>query len=161
LVEAGFFVAVLKDPLGFSILDPDHPDSVIRLHPDIAYWALGGHSLGGTTAVSAADRIERVDGLVLFASYPASRMQRTDLKVVSVFGSDDGLVAPADIEKAKADLPPATAFLEVPGAAHSWFGDYGVQPGDNPGLGDRAAAQATMVEAVRTLLAALAPPAKK
>jgi uncharacterized membrane protein len=161
LVEAGFFVAVLKDPLGFSILDADHPDSVLRVHPDIAYWALGGHSLGGTTAASAADRIERVDGLVLFASYPAGRMQRTDLKVVSVFGSDDGLVAPADIEKAKADLPPATAFLEVPGAAHSWFGDYGVQPGDNTGQGDRAAAQATMVEAARTLLVALAPPAKK
>ena len=30
LAEAGFFVAVLKEPLGFSILDPDHPDPVGR-----------------------------------------------------------------------------------------------------------------------------------
>ncbi|HLL62445.1 MAG TPA: alpha/beta hydrolase [Propionibacteriaceae bacterium] len=161
LAEAGFFVAVLKEPLGFSILDPDHPESVLRTHPDITYWAVGGHSLGGTTAATAADTIERVDGLVLFAAYPASRMERTDLKVVSVFGSDDGLVAPADIEKVKADLPPGTAYVEVPGAAHSWFGDYGVQPGDNPGMGDRAAAQTAMVEAARTLLTSLAPPAKK
>ena len=161
LVEAGFFVAVLKEPLGFSILNPDHPDSVLALHPDIAYWAVGGHSLGGTTGADAADANEAVNGLVLFASYPAGRIQRTDLKVVSVFGSEDGLVSPADIEQSRANLPAGTAYVQVLGAAHSWFGDYGMQPGDNPGRGDRAAAQAAMVEAARALLASLAPPAKK
>jgi len=161
LVEAGYFVAVLKEPFGFSILDPDHAESVLGLHPDITYWALGGHSLGGTTAARAADANEQVNGLVLLAAYPASRIERTDLKVVCVFGSEDGLVSPAEIEQAKADLPAGTVYLEVPGASHSWFGDYGVQPGDNAGSGDRAAAQATMAEATRVLLASLAPPAKK
>ena len=161
LVEAGYFVAVLKEPLGFSILDPDHPESVLAVHPDITYWALGGHSLGGTTAAAAADAHEQVNGLVLFGAYPASRIERTDLRVISVFGSEDGLVAPAEIERSKANLPAGTVYLEVPGAAHSWFGDYGEQPGDNPGSGDRAAAQALMVEAVRALLVSLAPPAKK
>ena len=71
LVEAGYFVAVLKEPLGFSILDPDHPESVLAVHPDIAYWAVGGHSLGGTTAAAAADTHEQVNGLVLFGAYPA------------------------------------------------------------------------------------------
>ncbi len=161
LVDDGFFVAVLKEPFGFSILDPDHPESVLALHPDIGYWALGGHSLGGATAAAAADANEKVGGLLLFAAYPAGRLQRTDLKVVSVFGSEDGLVAPAEIEQAKADLPANTAYLEVPGASHSWFGDYGVQPGDNAGSGDRIAAQAVMTEAARALLASLAPPPKK
>ena len=78
-----------------------------------------------------------------------------------MFGSEDGLVAPDEIERSKADLPAGTGFLEVPGAAHSWFGDYGEQPGDNPGWGDRAAAQALMVEATRALLVSLAPPPKK
>ena len=142
LAEAGYFVAVLKEPLGFSILNPDHPESVLAVHPDIAYWALGGHSLGGTTAATAADTHEQVNGLVLFGAYPASRIQRTDLKVISVFGTEDGLVAPAEIERSKADLPAGTEYLEVPGAAHSWFGDYGLQPGDNLGSGDRVAAQA-------------------
>ena len=161
VVRAGYFVAVLKEPLGLPILDPDHPDSVLALHPDIAYWALGGHSVGGTTAAAAADLNEQVNGLVLFAAYPASPVERTDLKVVSVFGSEDRLVTPAEIEQAKADLPAGTAYLEVPGAAHIWFGDYGVQPQDNPGSGDRAAAQAAMAEAARALLASLAPPARK
>jgi hypothetical protein len=161
LVDAGFFVAVLKDPLGFSILDPDHPEVVLGLHPDIAHWAVGGHSLGGTTAAGVADTNEQVNGLVLFASYPAGPIVRTDLKAVSVFGTADGLVSVADIEGSKANLPAGTTFVEVPGAAHSWFGDYGEQAGDNPGLGDRVASQAVMTEAAQTLLASLAPPVKK
>ena len=131
------------------------------MHPEITYWALGGHSLGGTTAAATADTHEQVNGLMLFASYPAGRIERTDLKAISVFGSEDGLVAPAEIERSKADLPAGTGFVEVPGAAHSWFGDYGEQPGDNPGSGDRDAAQALMAEAARALLVSLAPPAKK
>ena len=70
LVEDGYFVAVLKEPLGFSILDPDHPESVLAVHPEITYWALGGHSLGGTTAAATADAHEQVNGLVLFALLP-------------------------------------------------------------------------------------------
>ena len=83
------------------------------------------------------------------------------MKVVSVFGSADGLVASTDIEQFKANLPAGTTYVEVPGAAHSWFGDYGEKTGDNPGSGDRAGSQAAMAEAVRTLLVSLAPPAKK
>jgi hypothetical protein len=161
LVEAGYFVAVLKEPLGFSVLDPDHAETVLAVHPEISYWALAGHSLGGVTAARTADTNEQVNGLVLFGSYPAGRMDRTDLKVTSVFGSEDGLVAPAEIDRAKANLPGSAVYVEVSGAAHSWFGDYGDQPGDNPGSGDRTAAQATITEATRALLASLAPPPKK
>ena len=161
LVEAGYFVAVLKEPLGFSIIDAKHPQSVLGVHPNIAHWAVAGHSLGGTTAATCADADERVDGLVLFGSYPADRLQRADLKVTSVFGSDDGLASPADIEQTKDRLPADTAYLEVPGAAHSWFGDYGEQPGDNPGSGDRAAAQTAMAEATKALLVSLTPPPPK
>jgi hypothetical protein len=161
LVEAGYFVAVLKEPFGFSVLDPDHAETVLAVHPEISYWALAGHSLGGVTAARTADTNEQVNGLVLFGSYPAGRIERTDLKVTAVFGSNDGLVAPSEIEAAKVDLPGSTAYVEVPGAAHSWFGDYGDQPGDNPGSGDRIAAQATITEATRALLVSLAPPPRK
>ena len=46
----------------------------------------------------------------------------------------------------------------IDGAVHSWFGDYGDQPGDGTPTGDRAAAQAKMVEATQALLASLTPP---
>jgi hypothetical protein len=161
LVEAGFFVAVLKEPLGLSVLDRSHAKTVLEVHPEIAYWALGGHSLGGVTAASLADDEEQVDGLVLYGSYPARRMVRTDLKVVSISGSADGLTTPADIDASRADLPATSSYVEVPGAAHSWFGDYGNQPGDGSGWGDRTTAQAMITEATRDLLASLAPPPLK
>jgi hypothetical protein len=161
LVEAGYLVAVVKPPMGFSILNPGSPDAVLGVHTEIAHWALAGHSLGGTAAAITADANTAVDGLVLYASYPAGRLTRTDLEVTSVFGTEDGLIPVARIEQSKADLPPGTRYVEVAGAAHSWFGDYGEQSGDTPGSGDRVAAQAAIVEATRAALAALAPPPAK
>jgi hypothetical protein len=161
LVEAGYFVAVLKEPLGLSMLDPDHAETLLAVHPDITYWALAGHSLGGVTAASLADANEQVNGLVLLGSYPASPIVRTDLKVSSIYGSADGLTTPSDVDRSRARLPANTTYVEVPGAAHSWFGDYGDQPGDGAGSGDRAAAQAAIAEAIRALVASLAPPPAK
>jgi Alpha/beta hydrolase family len=161
LVEAGFFVAVLKEPLGISVLDPNHAETLLAVHPEITYWALAGHSLGGVTAASLADSNEQVNGLVLFGSYPARPIVRTDLKVASIYGTADGLTTPGDIDGSRAGLPANTTYVEVPGASHSWFGDYGDQPGDGLGSGDRVAAQATITKATRVLLASLAPPPKK
>ena len=113
------------------------------MHPEITYWAVGGHSLGGMTAAAIADADEQVNGLVLYASYPASRIERTDLKVrLGVRQRGRPGRTGRDRERPRRTCPPSTVFIEVPGAAHSWFGDYGEQPGDNPGSGDRAAAQA-------------------
>jgi hypothetical protein len=161
LVEAGYFVAVLKEPLGFSLLDPTHAETLLTVHPEITYWALAGHSLGGVTAASLADANEQVNGLVLLGSYPATRIVRTDLKTTSIYGSADGLTTVVDIDRSRGELPAQTRYVEVPGAVHSWFGDYGDQPGDGPGSGDRAAAQATITDAIRALLASLAPPPPK
>jgi hypothetical protein len=161
LVEAGYFVAVLKEPLGFSVLDPNHAETLLEVHPEIRYWALAGHSLGGVTAGSLADANEQVNGLVLLGSYPASRIMRTDLKAASIYGSADGLTTLADVDESRGELPAQTSYIEVPGAAHSWFGDYGDQPGDGQGWGDRAAAQATITEGIRVLLVSLAPPPPK
>jgi pimeloyl-ACP methyl ester carboxylesterase len=159
LAEAGYLVAVLKEPFGFAIVDPDHGKKVLDLHPEIAHWVVGGHSLGGTVAASLADNDDRVDGLVLFASYPADPIIRNDLKVVSISGAADGLVTPADIEASRANLPPDTTFVVIDGAVHGSFGDYGDQPGDGTPTIDRSAAQAEISKATLALLAAVTPPA--
>jgi hypothetical protein len=158
LAEAGYLVAVLKEPFGFSLLDADHGKKVLDVHPEITYWAVGGHSLGGTTAASLADEDERVNGLVLFASYPADTLVRTDLKVVSISGAADGFATPADIEASKGKLPPDTSYVVINGAVHSSFGDYGEQSGDGIATVDRSAAQTEITGAALALLASLAPP---
>jgi len=167
LAQAGYLVTVLKEPFGLSVVDSGHPGRVMAAHPEIAQWAVAGHSLGGVTAASFADGHAvvgdaRVAGLVLWASYPASRLERADLTVTSVSAERDGLSTPAKVDAAKSKLPPDTSYVVVPGAVHSWFGDYGEQSGDGTPTGDRAEAQAQITQATQAVLAAVTPePAKK
>jgi pimeloyl-ACP methyl ester carboxylesterase len=158
LAEAGYLVAVLKEPFGFAVLDRDHGKRVLDLHPEISHWVVGGHSLGGTVVASLADQYELVEGLVLFASYPADPIIRNDLKIVSISGTADGFTTPQDIEASKAELPPGTDFVVINGAVHSSFGDYGAQPGDGTPTIDPSAAHTEISQATLALLAAVAPP---
>ena len=157
LADAGYLVVVLKEPFGFSVFDRDHAQAVIDNHPEIVHWAVGGHSLGGTVAASFAEQNRRVEGLLLLASYPAQRVERGDLKVVSVSGDADERSTPADIDRSKANLPGSTRYVVLAGAAHSTFADYGPQPGDGASTADRAAAQAEVATVTGELLASLTP----
>ena len=158
LAEAGYLVAVMKEPFGFAVLDRDHGKKVLDLHPEISHWVVGGHSLGGTVAASLADQYDLVEGLVLFAAYPADPIIRNDLKILSISGSGDGFTTPEDIEASKAELPPDTYFVAINGAVHSSFGDYGEQPGDGTPTIDSSEAQTEISQATLALLAAVAPP---
>jgi predicted alpha/beta-hydrolase family hydrolase len=158
LAEAGYLVTVLKEPFGFAIIDADHGRKVLDLHPEIAHWVVGGHSLGGSVAASLADNDDRVDGLVLFASYPRDPIIRNDLKVLVISGTADEFATPADIEVSKEKLPPSTSFVAINGAVHSSFGDYGDQPGDGAPTIERSAAQAEISKATLELMARVAPP---
>ncbi|WP_375423435.1 alpha/beta hydrolase [uncultured Friedmanniella sp.] len=166
LAAAGYLVVVLKEPFGIAFLDQNHAGTVMRLHPEITTWVVAGHSLGGVVAASYADGhpvvgTAKVAGLALYASYPSSRLQRTDLKVTSISGSLDGLSTPAKVTASKDDLPAASTFVVVPGAVHSYFGDYGLQPGDGTPTADRVQAQAQITKATADLLAAVTPPKPK
>jgi len=160
VAEAGYLVVVLKEPFGFSIFDGGHAGTILANHPEITHWAVGGHSLGGTVAASFAEDDQRVQGLLLLASYPASRLERTDLQVTSVSGDQDGLATPADIERSKTNLPAETSYVVIPGAAHASFADYGRQPHDGTATADPGAVQEQVAAAAVALLAAITPEAK-
>lgn len=152
LAESGHRVVIIKEPLGISFLSFGSTASVIEDNPDISGWVVGGHSLGGVAASSDA-RSDEIDGLLLWASFPASALSReTSLVVASIYGTADGLSEPARVEASSVDLPPSTVFTAVEGAIHSFFGDYGLQPGDgSPGV-DRDTAQIEIAEASLELL---------
>lgn len=161
LAEAGYVVAVLKAPFGIALARPAAAEEVMRVHPEITYWSVGGHSLGGTAAASFADEHAEVEALILYASYPAEPLERTDLKVLSISGSADGLATTADLDASKANLPPDSQYVVIPGAVHSDFGDYGDQPGDGTRTIEHAAAQTEIQKTTLYLLASLTPPIKK
>lgn len=154
LAEDGYTVVILKVPYNIAFFSPAAAGSVVGADDDIDRWVIGGHSLGGVVAarVAAAGDAETA-GLLLWGSFPARGIAgSTDLDVLSVSGSNDGLATPADIEASRPDLPPGSEFVVVEGAIHAHFGDYGSQQGDGePGM-SRDDAQAAIVAATRQQL---------
>ncbi|MGP4032926.1 alpha/beta hydrolase [Pseudarthrobacter sp. 1C304] len=151
LVNAGNLVVILKAPLGIPLLDTNQARAAMDRHPEITSWAAGGHSLGGVSASTFAKSNQDVDGLLLFASFPADSMAGSShLKVLSISGSNDGLTTPDKVAASKPLLPPSAEFATVVGGVHAFFGDYGVQPGDGePGISREQAQQQIAAESVR------------
>jgi ABC-type transport system substrate-binding protein len=133
IAEAGYLAAITPMPFGLAVLSPDAADGVIAAHPEIEHWIIGGHSLGGAMAAQHADGHDDViDGLVLWAAYPAggTDLSDADLVVTSISASEDGLASREEIAASAAQLPPDTTFVEIEGGNHAGFGSYGAQAGD-------------------------------
>lgn len=131
LVAEGTTVVIAEVPLGYAIAETRPLAEFTSLAPEVGTWWIGGHSLGGVRACQyAADDTAALSGLVLFGSYCAADLADSGLAVLSISGSEDGLSTPAKIEAAAHLLPADADFVEIPGASHAQFGDYGLQSGD-------------------------------
>lgn len=149
LAEAGYPVTIVKPPLGFAFLAQGPATDLVASRATI----VGGHSLGGVAAALDVGDEAGIDGLLLWAAYPAESIaDRTDLATMSIYGSEDGLTTPAEVAESMPNLPPSTTFVEVAGAVHSHFGDYGDQRGDGTPTVSREEAQAQIVAATLDLL---------
>jgi len=130
LAESGHAVVIVKQPLGIAFLAMTDLEASAIDGERPTRWVVGGHSLGGTVAADD-DPTAPVVGLLLLASYPTGDIS-TSLRasVLSISGGRDGLATPDDIAASTANLPASATFLVIDGAVHTFFGDYGTQPGD-------------------------------
>jgi pimeloyl-ACP methyl ester carboxylesterase len=160
IAAEGYLVVIVPMPLNLAVIAPDRAARVIEAYPDVARWVVGGHSLGGSMAASFAhDYPNLVEGLVLWASYPANwhdLSARTDLRVASIYGTLDGLTMVEQIEDSAALLPSDTVFVPVAGGNHAQFGWYGPQAGDLEATISHEAQSAQVVAATLALLEAAA-----
>tara|TARA_B100000519_G_scaffold71913_1_gene61889 strand:+ start:884 stop:1606 length:723 start_codon:yes stop_codon:yes gene_type:complete len=157
LADDGITVVIAEVPLNFAILETRDLDTLTASAPAVDTWYLGGHSLGGVRACQyAADSLDRVAGLVLFGSYCASDLSDSGLDVLSLAGENDGLSTAEKIADAADLLPADTEFVEIPGATHAQFGDYGTQPGD----GEATTTDAEVRAAIAASIAAFLPSAR-
>ncbi|MFH8250703.1 alpha/beta hydrolase [Microbacterium sp. B2969] len=121
-------VVITKPWLNLAFFDLRPLGSFTALAPDIKTWMVGGHSLGGVRSCMLASQAK---ALVLFGSYCSSDLSGwTDYPVLSIGGSEDGLSTPEKIADARHLLPEDAELVEIDGASHSSFGDYGLQDGD-------------------------------
>lgn len=149
IAQRGNLVALVPMPFNLAVFSPQKGLEIIQANPQIAYWAIGGHSLGGAMAANFVfQNSGLVQGLVLWASYPAENnsLSNVPVKVISIYGSEDGLATVDVVEASRALLPPDTHWVQIAGGNHAQFGWYGDQPGDGEALISREDQQLIVVE---------------
>lgn len=161
IAEQGFLAVIVNMPFEIAFLGKNRAAGIMREHPEIELWAIGGHSLGGVVACAyAKDNPDKVDGVVLWAAYPSSSFSIADkdLDVVSIYSTNDGLTTLDEIDDSRDDLPPDTQFVAIEGGNHTYFGwYYGYQGGElqqNDNLADitREQQQQQLIEATTGFL---------
>lgn len=150
--EDGITVVITRPWLNLAFFDPRGLGAFTSAAPEIDTWMVGGHSLGGVRACGLASE---ADALVLFASYCADDLSQTGLPVLSIAGREDGLSTPEKIADARHLLPADARLVEIEGASHASFGDYGAQPGDGTPTISADAMHARIAEEVEGFLAEL------
>lgn len=128
----GYLVISTEFPLDFAFLNMTAAYRHMRSYPNVEHWFIGGHSLGGSIAASAAaiDK-HRFDGVVLLASFSTSNLSMRNIPVLSVYGSKDGVLDMNSYKLFKYAIKKDLTELVIEGGNHGQFGDYGKQRGDN------------------------------
>ncbi|MCD7709497.1 MAG: alpha/beta hydrolase [Clostridiales bacterium] len=149
--ESGYTVYLMRMPWHLAVLDIDAADAAIADEEgkEISHWILMGHSLGGSMAAKyIARHPDEFDGLVLLAAYSADDISDVDIEVLSIYGSDDGVLNLNKYENAKKNLPDGAQEFIIDGGNHAGYGNYGAQKGDNDAEISASEQQHTTVDRV-------------
>jgi pimeloyl-ACP methyl ester carboxylesterase len=131
IADAGYLVVIPKMPLNLAFMGVNRADRIRAGYPEIESWVIGGHSLGGAMAAEyAKNNVESLDGLIMFASYPANYEEFVDfpIPILTIIGSRDP-GAPKQERFYEAISDSARIFV-IEGGNHRQYADYSFQNGD-------------------------------
>ena len=147
--EQGILCVLVEMPFRLAVFDVSAADGIREEYPQIKEWYIGGHSLGGSMACSyLEEHHEEFAGLILLGSYSTADLSGTELSVLSVYGSEDGVLNREKYAEYRPNLPEGFTETVIEGGNHAYFGAYGEQDGDGT-------ATVTPAEQVRETVAAI------
>ncbi len=154
VADGGVFAVLCEMPLNLAVLDLNAADRMIAQFPGVQYWAVGGHSLGGSMAAEyAANNPDKVGGVVLLAAYAPSAIPE-GVSALTIYGSEDGVMNRERYAHARTLLPEDEEVV-ILGGNHAGFGDYGPQSGDGEASIPPEAQQEAAARAIVDFLLAL------
>lgn len=131
LAENGVLSVLVTMPGNLAVLDMNAADGLQEKYPEIQSWYMSGHSLGGSMASSfIAENSKDFDGIILLASYSTANLSNLGLDVLSIYGTNDGVLNMEKYEECKSNLPEDFKEIVITGGCHAYFGAYGEQEGD-------------------------------
>ncbi|MEM7333608.1 MAG: alpha/beta hydrolase [Chloroflexota bacterium] len=147
IADAGYLVVIPKMALNLAVTGINKADDIIDKYPEIDSWVIGGHSLGGAMAAEyAKNNANVIDGMILYASFPASSEDYINVPfdIFTIYGSEEsGAPEMAAFYDIVADS--AEEYV-IDGGNHAQFGDYGLQGGDGTATISPADQQEQIVE---------------
>ncbi len=153
LASEGMICVLVEMPFRLAVLDMNAADGIPAQYPDVETWYIGGHSLGGSMAASyLADHGEDFAGLILLGAYSTADLSQTDLAVLSVYGSEDGVMNREKYAANKPNLPEGFTETVIQGGNHAYFGMYGEQDGDGTASITSAGQIAQTAEAILSMM---------
>lgn len=155
IASEGVLVIVPEMPINMAVFNPNIADELIGHYPEIKHWVIGGHSVGGVMAAQYTNRNrENIDGLMMWASYPAGNSDLSDLEipVVLIYGSLDPRVNDLSVSERKYLLPEDTQTIRIDGGGHHQFGAYEIKPEEHQAAIPRAAQHQQILDATLALL---------
>ena len=154
LAEQGIDCFLIKMPCNLAFFGQNKAKKIMDSY-EYDYWYLSGHSLGGAMAASyASGYLESLNGLVLLAAYPTKSLKSDSFSVLSLYGSEDGVLNMEKMEEGKAYMPVDYAEVCIEGGNHAQFGNYGEQKGDHAAKISWEEQQAQTVEAILNMMEA-------
>ena len=131
IADAGYMVVIPKMPLNLAFMGVNRANKIRADHPEINSWVIGGHSLGGAMAAEYAKNNEdSIDGLIMFASYPAKYEDFVNFPkpILTIISSKDP-GAPKQ-EAFYETINDSAQIYFIEGGNHRQYGDYRYQKGD-------------------------------
>ncbi|SFB87882.1 alpha/beta hydrolase [Butyrivibrio sp. YAB3001] len=139
LAKKGYLCVLPRMPENIAFLRINAVDLVKERYPKEVDWVsdvdwyLAGHSLGGVAASQYL--YEHLNenaykGIILCASYTTSDFSGSDIRLLSIYGSNDGVLKIEGYEDSKKYWPEDAKEVIIDGGIHSYFGNYGIQSGD-------------------------------
>ena len=129
LAADGMDVFLVKMPFRLAVFGVNKARDVMQ-RGSYDHWYIGGHSLGGAMAASyAAAHADELSGVILLAAYPTRPLDES-LRVVSIYGTEDGVLNRAKLAEGEQYMPQTHAVCVLEGGNHAQFGNYGEQSGD-------------------------------
>lgn len=130
LAENGIDCFLVNMPCHMAFFGMNRAEKIMEEY-DYDTWYLGGHSLGGAMITGvAAEHTEQVDGLLLLAAYTTKDLSKSDMKVITIYGSEDSVLNLDKIKETRKLLPDGSVERCIEGGNHAQFGSYGEQKGD-------------------------------
>ena len=131
IAERGYTCVLMKMPFNLAVFDIDAASRAFKEITEVDFWYVGGHSLGGAMSSEFAQKNpEKIKGIILLGAYTSGDLSNSDLKLLSIYGSEDKILNLEALEESKIKEPKNSSIQIIEGGNHAYFGNYKEQKGD-------------------------------